>query len=492
VVLHPEGWCHWRVTEDHCLIEVLSGTAAVWTVSSAKVGGRPVITEGSGRLDGPAGHRTRPRNYETVLFLAILSGPPRLRERDPLASLSGVVDYAVLISALVWGLAAFWVFLNLGGYLLLRKSLPRFEPLVVLALLLGALLSLSALVSDAILLSLYRAIQILIAVMFGFFWVRRFGIDSTLRHLLAGVIAMGIAIGVCAVAAPGLVWVFGDGFVDFAEGARLRGDYIGPTGATAVIGLVLLLGYPTLLLRYPTLKRRVAYLFAVALLLTLFILARERAAYVTFALFVLLAYVSFPASRPLRLFLYSLPIGASIVIVAGWVAPLSAWVIREQDTVSTLSDRIPLWQFTASYVVENVFWFGYGLMANRTITLAYNEGLGTSHSAYLEIFSGGGMISFAVFMVLLVLELAVAIRLLTWFGRRPEVFVIVSLLLATIVFGLVSEITLIATPASFVFWVLPSLLSVANRTSRVGAQRGENGSDTETTASSQPLSTTRR
>jgi hypothetical protein len=240
------------------------------------------------------------------------------------------------------------------------------------------------------------------------------------------------------------------------------------------------------------LKRRVAYLFAVALLLTLFILARERAAYVAFALFVLLAYVSFPASRPLRLFLYSLPIGASIVIVAGWVAPLSGWLIREQDTVSTLSDRIPLWQFTASYVVENVFWFGYGLSANRTITLAYNEGLGTSHSAYLEIFSGGGMISFAVFMVLLVLELAVAIRLLAWFGRRPEVFVIVSLLLATIVFGVVSEEMVIASPASLVFWVLPSLLSVANRTSRVGAQRGENGSDTETIASSQPLSTTRR
>lgn len=438
------------------------------------------------------------------MFLAILSGPPRLRVRDPLASLSGVVDYAVLISALVWGLAAFWVFLNLGGFLLLRKSLPRFEPLVVLALLLGALLSLSALLANPILLPLYRAIQTLIAVMFGFFWVRRFGIDSTLRHLLAGFIAMGIAIGVCAVATPGLVWVdeggtalqaakFGEGFVDFAEGAaRLRGDYIGPTGTTAVIGLVLLLGYPTLLLRYPTLKRRVAYLFAVALLLTLFILARERAAYVAFALFVLLAYVSFPASRPLRLFLYSLPIGASIVIVAGWVAPLSGWLIREQDTVSTLSDRIPLWQFTASYVVENVFWFGYGLSANRTITLAYNEGLGTSHSAYLEIFSGGGMISFAVFMVLLVLELAVAIRLLAWFGRRPEVFVIVSLLLATIVFGVVSEEIVIASPASLVFWVLPSLLSVANRTSKVGAQRGENGSDTETIASSQPLSTTRR
>jgi len=50
-------------------------------------------------------HRLRRHVTATaaVLFLLILSGPPRMRIRDPEASLRGDVDWVVVIHLLVWG-----------------------------------------------------------------------------------------------------------------------------------------------------------------------------------------------------------------------------------------------------------------------------------------------------------------------------------------------------------------------------------------------------
>jgi|SRR5215217_1368650 len=414
--------------------------------------------------------RSKPRIYETLLFVALLSGPPRFRERDPMASLSGAVDWPVLLSVVVWGVAALWIFFHIGGYLLKGKSIPRFGPLHILAFVLVICLYLSTLFSSAPLLTLYRVSQIPIAVLFGFFWVRRFGIDSTLRHLLAGYVVMSLAIVVGAIIAPDLVY-------SKEEPIRLRGDSISETGAVTVMGLILLLSYPITSGRTRALAQATSYLFLVALFalfFTLLVLSETRAAFIAMLLFILLAFVRPPKNTSLRSFLYLMLILVPIVIWFDWASPIIDWGIREETSVHDLSDRVPLWQYVTAETLNRSPLLGLGFYANRAITSTYNEALGTSHSAYIEIFSGGGILSFSVFAILLVAELFLAVRLFILHGANTKVFAVVSLFLTTLVLGVVSETMVIASPTSLTFWILLSLIPVITLTATPKAQRGGN------------------
>lgn len=420
---------------------------------------------------------SKPRIYETLLFFALLSGPPRFRDRDPFASLSGAVDWSILLNIAVWGLAAFWVFLNFGGYILKRRAVPRFDLLHILAFLLVFCLYLSTFASIAPSLTFYRVSQVLIAVLFGFFWVRRFGVDSTLGHLLAGYLVVALMIGVAAVVAPDLV------YSPIREG--LRGDAIANTGAVAAMGLILALCYPVT-------KSPILNLIMIAFLSAFLILSMTRVAYVAVQLFIFVAFLILPRSKPLRLSLYLL----SVLITVGLMFPLvpsllTSWITRGGEGLSTLSDRTPLWQYVVSETLERSPLIGVGFYANRTITTAYNPALGTSHSAYLEVFSGGGILSFSIFSVMLIAGLFLVARLLLSHGRNPRIFAVVCLFLVIVVVGVTSEDMVIASPTSFTFWILLSIIPVVTRTVHTQTRRGEIETSQNNLFSSRVLPATR-
>ncbi len=429
-------------------------------------------------------HLSKPRIHETLLFIALLSGPPRFRNRDAMASFSGDVDWSILLNAAVWGLATLWLFLNIGGHLLKGKSIPRFGPLHILAFVLVICLYISTLASPAPLLSFYRVSQILIAVLFGFFWIRRFGVDSTLRHLLAGYIVVTLAIGVSAIIAPHLVLPGG--------GTRLRGDAIGPTGSVAVMGLILLLSYPMISRRTRVLARSTSYLLSVALLFTFLVMSQTRTAFIAMLLFGLLAFVRPPASTPLRSFLYFLLMLVPVALWFGWTSTIFEGAIREEETVDTLSDRTPLWQTAISETLEEAPLLGLGFYASRATTTAYNEGLGTSHSAYVEVFLGGGILSLSIFTILLVAEVFLVVRLFLLHGVNPKVFAVVGLFLTTLVMGITSEETVIASPTSFTFWILLSLVPAITRMISPKGKGGEIGTNQYGSSSSRILPAARR
>jgi len=335
-------------------------------------------------------------------------------------------------------------------------------------------LYLSTLASAAPLLTFYRVSQVLIAVLFGFFWVRRFGVDSTLRHLLAGYIVLSLAIAVSAIIAPDLV--FGR-----VESTRLRGDAITTTGYVTVMGLILLLSYPMISMRTRALARATPYLLVVALLFTLLVMSETRTAFIAMLVFVLLAFVRPPASISLRSFLYILLVLIPVVVWFGWTSTIFEGAVREEKSVSTLSDRTPLWQYTMSETLEESPLLGLGFYANRATTTAYNELLGTSHSAYIEIFSGGGILSFSIFAILLVAEMFLVVKLFLLHGVNPKVFAVVSLFLTSLILGTTSEEMVIASPTSFTFWILLSLipeitLMVSPKTQGGGIGTNQNGS----------------
>jgi hypothetical protein len=435
---------------------------------------------------------SRPRVHETLLFIALLSGPPALRVRDPSASLSGNADWSVLLNAAVWALGAFWVFLNLGGYVLKAKSIPRFGLLYGLVFLLVFCLYLSTLTSLVPILTLYRVSQILIAVFFGFFWVRRFGVDSTLKHLLGGYLTLSVAIAVAAFVAPDLVYttattesIYGTVNTDGDARLRLRGDSIANTGSVAAMGFVLLLSYPSVI------GRRAIFLSMLALEVVLLALAQTRISFAIVLMFLLLALIRFPRATPLRSFLYFMA-AITPILALKWMPTVLDYLLRSQEnSASTLSDRLPLWQYIVSEVLERSPWTGLGLYANRTIASEYNPGLGTSHSAYVEIFSGGGILAFSVFVVILGIELFLALRLLLVFGDNPKVFAVVSLFFSTILIGITSEEMIIASPTSLTFWLMLSVIPTVGAV-YTHAQRGEIGISQNNLTGSRVLPTTRR
>ena len=66
---------------------------------------------------------------ERVLFFMAFWGPPRLRSRDVMASLSLQFDWAVGVNALVWFAVALWVFNEFNAYALVHRRLT--SPVVV-------------------------------------------------------------------------------------------------------------------------------------------------------------------------------------------------------------------------------------------------------------------------------------------------------------------------------------------------------------------------
>jgi hypothetical protein len=382
-----------------------------------------------------------PRRYETLLFLALLSGPPRLRERDPSASLSLDVDWAVLLNAAVLGLGMLWVLLKFNERLLLDKTIPRFDMPQKLALSLVLCLFLSTAFSPAPLFSAYKTLQILTLILFGFFWVSKFGIDSTIKHLSVGHLLLAVAIAVCAVAAPDLVYRAG----------RLRGELIADTGTVAVTGIMLSLCYPVM-------KSRLGLLVALLLCSVLLILSQTRTAFLILFLFLAVGMVRQPRIPALRYFRFALGILLLGALVVGTMPAVTDWVVRDPESISDLSDRVPLWRHLLSQLLSTSPWFGFGVYGYRSLAREYNTNLGNAHNAFVEILCGGGIVGFTVFLLLFFLLSSWAWRLICAHGRTPLVFLVVTLFWGAICTGLTGAEMITEAPTNFLFWTLVSLI----------------------------------
>src|SRR6187200_1637690 len=128
-----------------------------------------------------------PSWFDSLLFLALMSGPPNFRDRDPYASLNGELDPVAMIQIGVWACGGLWVLARLYPAVLRRGVIPSVNLAQAIGALFIAALTLSLLESPGILLTAYTLGQF--AVMLSFVWVftHRFGTLACLRHLFIGV-----------------------------------------------------------------------------------------------------------------------------------------------------------------------------------------------------------------------------------------------------------------------------------------------------------------
>ncbi len=383
------------------------------------------------------------RAADYACFLALFSGPPRIRARDPLDSLRGEIDWVVLLHMAVWLIGALWVIRQWHQLAVERKVLP-FTWIHVLAVLLAAVLGASLFISPGPLLTLFRSLQMLTMVMFGFIWVEKLGPGGALRSLFWGYVAIAIAIAAAALFRPELV----------LAGERVRGDYIADTGAAGAMGIILLSSYP------PRLHRLLA-LPIMGLFIALLALSSTRAAYVVVAVFLVLAAIRRPDVPALTFINIALGLVGVMLLLFGLMPLVIAWLVRDPTSLQSFSGRIPLWGFLVPIMLQKSPLLGLGFYAaSRVYSLQFNVGIGTAHSAFVEVLVGGGVIGCGVFLAVVGVTLLVSLRSFVRRGEEPEVFVTFALLLGVVCLGIVSEEMVIASPTALTFWIV---LSVALR-----------------------------
>jgi hypothetical protein len=384
-----------------------------------------------------------PSLAERTLFFLLLSGPPKFRLRDPSASLDVTIDAVIVVQVLVWVVAGCWVLWNIDKWSPGKKpGQAHGSALERMALSLFALLTLSVLFSEAPAFSAFKVYQLVVTFAVVTLFVNKFGICDLLNNLFIGCGILALADILAAVVLPDLV------FVESEVGLmRFRGDLIAQTGIISVIGMVLLL---TIKSDLPTSK----IVFWGLVFGGVLIFSLSRTSYIAVLFVLVLAAFRRPSIPLLRrvvtFVLITLPLLFSMLLGA-----LNSQ--RAAEDVWTLSDRLGLWAYLVSVTVARGPWLGLGYFAaSRVYAPEYNPGLGTAHSAFMEVYVGGGLVSFAVFLGI---WMVLAGKITRIYLSRPDRigFAIVALFWAALFLNAVGG-ELQADPAGCCFWCVLAAL----------------------------------
>jgi hypothetical protein len=383
--------------------------------------------------------------FATILFLLIYSGPPRFRIRDAEASLRGDIDWVVVLNILVWGLAGAWVLFEIEKHghinlLLKRLSLPQ-----KLGFAITLCLAVSAVISNAPAFSLFKIYQMAVTFLFLRFFVDRFGHANCLKAIFWGTAILCVAIAVCAVVVPDVVWLPSDFNPD---PSRLKGDLIASTGPVSVFAIILLLTGVRKIWR-------VVPLALVSLSIVLLAFSLMRTAYIVTLAFLALAVVKRLNAKSLKQFAYLSTALATGLYAYHWLPNLSNY--RQPEDMANLGDRIGLWSYLSNITLTQAPWLGLGYYsASRLYGPQYNPGLGNAHSMFFEFLVGGGMLSFTLFVALCITLSAHAAYVL--FKERDRFsFAVATLFFASLVFGAMGD-DINSGPVAMCFWYSASAL----------------------------------
>ena len=410
-----------------------------------------------------------PNWFDSLVFLALMSGPPKLRGRDPLASLAGAIDGAVLVQIAVWTCGGLWVLARLYPTVLRRGIVPAVNFAQAVGALFIASLTLSASESPGLLLTVFTLGQF--AVMLSFMWVftHRFGTSACLRHLFIGVNLLAVAIVAALVLSPELVAGAGAVETGIVVGqTRVLGNQLTDVGSVAVIGLVFCLSSVAPL-------RAPVFWGALSLFGGLLVASRTRSAYLALLAFLV---IGFAQGRGLRVRQLIVPLVAFAfgIFVMDAMTSTTEFLVRDPESIRSMSDRIPLWQHLTSTVMREAPLTGLGYYAaSRVYAPQYNPRLGNAHSVFFEVLVGGGILGAALYLVLCGSLVWFAVRLLSLARGRPSAVAAAGLLSVAVVSGITQPEAIHAGPLGFAFWsttaLLPGLLREANRARTAADQR---------------------
>lgn len=381
----------------------------------------------------------------TLLFVLILSGPPRFRIRDFDASLRGELDWVVLLNIAVWALAGLWVLRQIGNRFYARQRLVHMRLPQILGIVMIVCLTASIWRSPAPELTAFKIYQMATTLFFVQIFTEQFGAKKTLNAMLWGNMLLCLAIAACASFAPSMVWTSSD---FNPEPSRLRGELIASTGVVSTLAIILLVSKARTIWRPGT-------LLLLALPFGLLVLSLERTAYVVMFAFLVLIFLKRPSAKSILQFA-GLVCALGLALYAYHLLP-SLSHYRDPQDIAGLNDRIGLWTFLTKVTLKRSPWFGLGYYsASRVYGTDYNPGLGTAHSMFFEVLLGGGVVSFVLLVALCCAMGIFAMRAL-WVRKDRLSFATVSLFIACVLFGSMGDV-IDSGPVAIGFWFAATAL----------------------------------
>jgi O-antigen ligase len=186
--------------------------------------------------------------------------------------------------------------------------------------------------------------------------------------------------------------------------------------------------------------------------------SRTRNAYVAFIGFVLIGFV-YGRRLPVRKLFLLVVIIALSVALADVLSPTVDYLVRERDSIDTMSDRLPLWEHVTAVVMRESPLIGMGYYAaSRIVAPQYNPGLGNTHSTFFEILVGGGIIGAVLYVLLCAILVWFAVRLLLLAPGEPMAVATAGLLFVALAMGITTPASVQPGPLGFAFWSTTALL----------------------------------
>ena len=390
---------------------------------------------------GPAVRFATPRVVDFLCFLLLLSGPPKLRLREASASLRGEMDAAILLRLAVWAGGLAWLLARLYPMLVERGSVPRLAAPQVLGGLLLIVLAAGTLVAPGPALTAFSVYQLAVMLGFGWVFVSLYGPEIYVRYLFWGYLLLAVAVVAAWMLAPEMV----------VRRGRVRGDLIAPAGDIGALGLMLCLSGAVRL-------KKGAFLLCVALFAVTLIASQTRTALAAF-LAVLVCGSLIRSSTPIKKALPFIVAGGLVAALAGVFSVGVEFAVRETQSLSTLSQRVPLWQHLIRPMLAESPIIGLGYFsASRVLGPQYLPALGNAHSAFVEILVGGGLLGGFLFISLYGTLFLYAVRLLARGRHHPLTFAVLGLLVITFLLSITNTDGIQGGPVGFTFWSVTALL----------------------------------
>jgi len=377
----------------------------------------------------------RPGWIVSALCFLLVTGPPSFRARTAEAALRGDVDLVVVLQAAVYFAAFVWS----ARQLYLHSELRAFSWTHKVAALLVGLIAVSTFFSTAPLFTAYRAFQIAALFCFTTVFIKKFGVQTSLDRIRAGMLFLCLLLVIMAFLNPDQVL-----FVSETGFPRLRGWTIAESGTVSAFAVILLLCTPT--------ARKRSW-FWLSLSSGVLFFSLTRTAWISVFCVLLMIIVLRPQVWCRKVALIVL-----LAVLCTVMAVPALRNVRDESDVGEIGGRQYFWWGMIYMVLSDSPWFGEGYEAGtRTLAQAVDPtGGGQGHSAFLEVLVGTGIVGSAALCLLLGNLIALCLR----FVKRQadaQTFEVMALFAVVLIIGSTWE-RLDCTPFGFTFWALVSII----------------------------------
>jgi len=369
----------------------------------------------------------------SLLLIIVTWGPPTLRGRSGNDSLQGIIDLPIVIQLLFWGMlgiCALMIFIKRSrdnhkislSAIFIPPSL--FKGSLILWFLYSILALVSNLYSVSFMLTLVRSAQLFILI-----YIIAYMTDYEMGH--PGV-PQPMTIFIRGLE---LKFVFALSYILVDPSIVIKGNRLvgGEAGDLTITSAILSVYYLNELLNANKPSNKLRYILCFGASIAVLFLTKTRVSIISSLFCLCILLVIYLKSRWISITIILL--GLSILVITGYMEDIVFAIMREYQSIRTLSGRTIIWKFCIQQSKGLIF-HGYGYASGaryfllnvfKDIELARNPG--DAHNAFFESLLNLGWVASIILAASTVIAFIEAIKLFFSTGSNKKEVVLISMCL---------------------------------------------------------------